>query len=223
MKNLNKREIPFERVLFFSDAIVAIAITLLALDLKLQLPEEHHLTFQDLLLPWKNYVAFFLSFINIASFWRTHHQMYVYIHKMDERTMSYNIVWLFFIVALPFSTSVLSTHFGDSAAIFLYSLNIFALTLFQNFIWDSAEGKEGFINGEKIADKQREHFRIMFNLDMLNGLLCIILSFFVPKIAFFLLFFKIPVLFFVTIYITNQKRKDAKANKKAKKSFRDEL
>ena len=42
------------------------------------MPEDHHLTFRDLLLPWKNYVAFFLAFINIASFWRTHHEIYGY-------------------------------------------------------------------------------------------------------------------------------------------------
>ena len=91
MRDLKKKEIPFERVLFFSDAIVAIAITLLALDLKLEFPEDHHLSFGDLLAPWKNYLAFLLSFINIASFWRTHHRMYAYIRMMDERTMSYNI------------------------------------------------------------------------------------------------------------------------------------
>src|SRR6185295_14267571 len=113
MRESKRKEIPFERVLFFSDAIVAIAITLLALDLKLELPEDHHLTFNDLLLPWKNYLAFLLSFINIASFWRTHHQVYTYIHKMNGRTMTYIICWLFFIVTLPFSTGVLSTHFGD--------------------------------------------------------------------------------------------------------------
>ena len=216
MNDVNKKEIPFERVLFFSDAIVAIAITLLALDLRLQVPDGHHLTFNDLLLPWKNYLAFFLSFINIASFWRTHHQMYTYIHKMNERTMSYNIGWLFFIVTLPFCTSVLSTHFGDSAAIFLYGLNIFALSVFQNSIWDSADIKQDFIDTEKVSDEERKRFRLMFNFDMFNGLLCIILSFFMPTLAFFLLFFKIPVLFFATIYIASQRRKDVKAKKEKK-------
>jgi hypothetical protein len=48
---------------------------------------------------------------------------------------------------------------------------------------------------------------------MVNGLACIILSFFVPKIAFFFLFFKIPVLFFMTFYIANQRRKDVNAKK----------
>jgi uncharacterized membrane protein len=213
MTEMKKSEVPFERVLFFSDAVVAIAITLLALDLKLQLPPDHHLTFRDLLLPWKNYLAFVLSFVNIANFWRTHHRMYTHIHKMTGRTMVYNICWLFFIVALPFSTSLLSTHFGDSAAIFLYCVNIFALSVCQNAIWDSADVKPDFINPEKLTDEDRQRFRIMFNLDMVNGLLCIILSFFVPKATFFILFFKVPVIFFATIYIVNQRRKDVKAKR----------
>jgi uncharacterized membrane protein len=213
MNSMKKSEVPFERVLFFSDAIVAIAITLLALDLKLQLPEGHHLTFQDLLLPWKSYLAFLLSFINIANFWRTHHRMYSYIHKMNDRTMIYNICWLFFIITLPFSTGLLSTHFGDSASIFLYSLNIFALSVCQNAIWDSGDVKPDFIDPDKLSDQERQRFRIMFNLDMVNGLICIVLSFFVPKITFFILFFKIPVIFFASIYIVNQRRKDVKAKR----------
>lgn len=213
MSDIKKKEIPFERVLFFCDAIVAIAITLLALNLKLELPAGQHLHFKDLLSPWKNYLAFILSFINIASFWRRHHQMYTYIHKMNEMALFYNICWLFFIITLPFSTSLLSTHFGDSAAIFLYSVNILALSIFQNFIWDSAEVRHGYIDTEKLSDKERQRFRIMFNLDMVNGLLCVILSFFLPVLTFFLLFFKIPVIFFITIYIANQRRKGTKSIK----------
>ena len=213
MSDIQKKEIPFERVLFFSDAIVAIAITLLALNLKLELPEGHHLTFQDLLLPWKNYLAFLLSFINIASIWRQHHRMYTYIHKMNEYAMAYNIFWLFFIIILPFSTSLLSTHFGDSAAIFLYSLNIFALSIFQKLIWDSADIKNSYIDSEKISGEERSRLRIMFNFDMANGLICVILSFFVPKTTFFLLFFKIPILFFMMLYIAGQRREDARTRR----------
>jgi len=203
-----KKELPYERILFFSDAIVAIAITLLALDLKLDVPADRSITFQDLLVPWRNYLAFFLSFINIANFWRTHHQMYTYIHKMDERTMSYTIGWLFFIVILPFSTSVLSNHFGDPPAIFLYSLNILALSVMQNAIWDSADRKKDFVDAEKLSGEYRKRYRLLFNFDMANGLLCVVLSFFMPKVAFFVLFFKIPVLFLMGFYIASQRRKE---------------
>src|ERR1700759_1579424 len=101
MADSEKKELGFERFIFFSDAIVAIAITLLALELKIEAPLDHHITFSDLLEPWKKYLAFILSFINIAGFWRTHHLSFSYIKKIDEKMLVMNLAWLFFIVILP--------------------------------------------------------------------------------------------------------------------------
>lgn len=50
--------------------------------------------------------------------------------------------------------------------------------------------------------------RIMFNPDMLNGLVAIILSFFAPMLAFIPLFFKIPLLIFIYFYIATVRRKE---------------
>lgn len=217
MNDIKKSEIPFERVLFFSDAVVAIAITLLALDLKLNLSENQHLTFRDLLEPWKIYIAFILSFINIAFFWKNHHQMYTYIHKMNERGMNYNLIWLFFIITLPFATNVLSTHFGDSAAVFLYSLNIFALSICHYLIWRNADKQKDYIDHNLLSDIERKRYELIFKLDIGNSLICLILSFFLPQIAFFFLFFKIPIFLFMTIYIAKERRKMVKHVKIEKK------
>ncbi len=210
MKEYIEKEISFERVLFFSDAIVAIAITLLALDLKLDVRQEHSLTFKDLLLPWQNYLAFVLSFINIAGFWRTHHDFFIFIKKIDERLLFFNICWLFFIVTLPFSTSVLSAHFGDAPAVFLYSLNVFLLSVFQNCIWDYASLKNDFTNKDKLSKNEQmsSRMRLMMNLDMINGLIALIVSFFLPRTAFFLLFFKVPLFVSATFLIARQRRKE---------------
>ena len=127
---------------------------------------------------------------------------------MDEKMMALNTGWLFFIVTLPFSTGLLSTHFGDAHAVFLYSCNVFFLSVFQNFIWGYAGNQEGFTDKDKLS--MNEHLegriRLMLNLDMLNGLIALVMSFFLPKTAFFLLFFKVPLFIFATIFIAAQRR-----------------
>src|SRR4051812_17594080 len=133
---MKEKNISLERVLFFSDAVVAIAITLLALDLKMDHVKHKHLEFSDFLLIWKSGIAFILSFINIASFWRNHHRFFEHIKKMDQRLLSINVLWLFFIVLLPFSTTLVSAYFNDTPAMFAYCLNIFMISALQNFIWD---------------------------------------------------------------------------------------
>lgn len=214
MKDFIKREIAFERVIFFSDAIVAIGITLLALNLKLEIPPDRHVSFYDLLLPWRNYLAFILSFINIAGFWRTHHNTFLYIYKMDDRMMFLNICWLFLIVTLPFATTLVSTHFAEPPVIFLYSMNILGLAIFQNTMWDYADARN-YIDREKLPEVDRSRFRLIFNLDMINSLICVILSFFLPTIAFVFLFFKLPMLLFAAFYLTGQRRKQFMPDRKS--------
>jgi uncharacterized membrane protein len=207
VKDFIKKEVAFERVIFFSDAIVAIAITLLALNLKLDLPPGNRVSFSDLLLPWRNYLAFILSFINIAGFWRIHHNAFVHIYKMDDRMMFLNICWLFLIVTLPFATTLVSAHFAATPVILLYSMNVFGLAIFQNSIWDYADTRN-YIDREKLAETARRRFRLIFNLDMINGLTCVILSFFFPTLAFIFLFFKLPMFLFATFYLAGKRKKD---------------
>lgn len=217
MREYVKKEIAFERVLFFSDAVVAIAMTLLALELRIDLPEDHHITFKDLLLPWHIYLAFVLSFINVSSFWRLHHDFFTYIHKMDQKMMAMNTGWLFCIVTLPFCTTLLSEHFGDSPPIFLYCLNFLCISIFQNAIWDYADAQEGFIKKDEMPAEHQERLKIMLNLDMLNGLIALAVSFFYPRLAFILLFFKLPIFVFFALYIGGKRRRDLRGEGKGRK------
>ncbi len=189
-----ERNLQLERLVFFSDAVVAIAITLLALDIKIEPTPSGHLSFSDILGEWKVFAAFLLSFINIANFWKTHHAFFAHISRIDERLLWYNIIWLFFIVTLPFSTSLVSAYFFDTPAIFLYSLNTFLIAVFQNFIWDYASDNARFLKRNSIPDSMISQFRLFCNLDMLNALLAIGLSFVNPPLAFFSLFTKLPLI-----------------------------
>ena len=70
---MEQKNLSLERLVFFSDAVVAIAITLLALDIRVGPTPTGRLHFSDIAELWKPLLAFVLSFFNIANFWRTHH------------------------------------------------------------------------------------------------------------------------------------------------------
>lgn len=97
-----------DRLIFFSDAVVAIAITLLAIDLPV--PAGHTLS-----MFWSSvqdnadrYLAFLVSFAAIAAAWGDHHDAFRYTRRMDQRLRSLNMGWLLMIVITPFATKLLT-------------------------------------------------------------------------------------------------------------------
>ena len=105
-----EKNLELDRLVFFSDAVVAIAITLLALDLRFE-PGRADISFNDIAILWPRFAAFTLSFVLIAVFWKIHHEFFFFIRKIDSTLLWYNIFWLFFIVILPFSTTLVSGYF----------------------------------------------------------------------------------------------------------------
>lgn len=186
-----------ERLVFFSDAVIAIAITLLALEL--HIPHGHEkLTFSIVWNQWPSIATFTLSFVNIANFWRMHHNFFRYITGIDERTVVINLAWLFFLVLLPFSTSTLGTYFGQRVATTMYAANILLITTCQNFIWDYSERSK--LIDESESEGLLRRYRWFCNLDMLNAVACLVISWFFPISGFILLFFKVPFAFFAGLY-----------------------
>ncbi len=99
-----------ERMVFFSDAVVAIAMTLLALELPVPTGasmSEVLAFFQD---HRDEYLAFALSFVVIAIHWTSHHRLFRWIFRMDDRLRFLNFCWLFTIVITPFATDLLSVQ-----------------------------------------------------------------------------------------------------------------
>jgi uncharacterized membrane protein len=99
-----------DRLVAFSDAVVAIAITLLALDL----PVPTGATMSEFLHSVGNnidrYIAFLISFVVIAAAWRRYHAVFRYIERVDAQIRNYNVLWLLMIILNPFATRLLTTH-----------------------------------------------------------------------------------------------------------------
>jgi TMEM175 potassium channel family protein len=100
-----------ERLIFFSDAVVAIAITLLAFTLP-SLPVGTSATtnsdvWHSLTGHGSAYLAFVISFVVIGSHWRSHHRLFRSVQRLDPTITTLNMIWLFLIVVQPYATRVL--------------------------------------------------------------------------------------------------------------------
>ena len=197
---MEDRNLQLDRLVFFSDAVVAIAITLLALDLRLPRPAPAHLHLADVVAQWRTFAAFLLSFLNIAQFWKTHHNFYAHIRRIDERLLWLNIGWLLFIILLPFTTTLVSAYFFDSPAIAIYCANTLLIAVCQNFIWDYVADRPDFLKPNSLHRLGNFRFRIYCNLEMLNAAVAIFVALFSPAVAFVLLFAKIPMIVSVWLF-----------------------
>lgn len=99
---------PVERLIFFSDAAVAIAITLLILPLMDGVADaaKQHLNTADYLKDNAAALgAFALSFVLIARFWRSHHRLFTDVEREVPGLFWLNMAWLLAVVFLPVATA----------------------------------------------------------------------------------------------------------------------
>jgi uncharacterized membrane protein len=130
------RGIAAERLTFFSDAVVAIAITLLALDLPL--PEGA--TSADLLRSLgdhqSEYISFLISFAVIGGHWRAYHRLFHYVTTLSGGLIRLSFGWLLMQVIMPFATKVIGEDGAFEFRFVFYALvQVVALTLFLLMTW----------------------------------------------------------------------------------------
>jgi uncharacterized membrane protein len=128
-----------DRLEIFSDAVIAIAITLLVLDIKVPNSKDGQL-FHDLVHRWPSYVAYVLSFAIIGIMWVSHHSMFERIHRVDRGLLFINLWLLLGIAFLPFPTALLAEYGRQSgsnshAAAAVYSGTMMFIGLAFLAIW----------------------------------------------------------------------------------------
>jgi uncharacterized membrane protein len=125
------RERGVERLIMFSDAVFAIAMTLLVLDLRVPLIPSSLSTdatnsqlARDLANLAPAYFAYVLSFTVIAVYWRAHHRKFLAIERVDDGLVVLNLLFLLSVSFLPFPTSVLSRYGNTVVATVLYACSM---------------------------------------------------------------------------------------------------
>jgi uncharacterized membrane protein len=123
-----------ERTMAFSDGVFAIAITLLVLPLTDAEIDGDHVA-RSLLTLLPTLLAFALSFAVIGRYWILHHFTLDRLARADGTLLVLNLVYLAFIVVLPFPTSVLGEHGPGTTSVLLYAVNLIAIGITSLALW----------------------------------------------------------------------------------------
>ena len=130
----------FERVVFFSDAVFAIVITLLVLELKVPHINEHsEPALQRALFNLLPRVAgFVVSFLIIGMVWFEHHRIFRYIADYDAGLLWRNLLLLLCVSFVPFPTALFSENFWSRTAFILYTASFGGAAIAKLLIWRHA-------------------------------------------------------------------------------------
>jgi uncharacterized membrane protein len=130
-----------DRIVFFSDAVFAIAITILVLDIRVpyglspaELPAE-------VLGLWPKYLSYVVSFLVLAIYWQAHHRVFRPIRGYDGTLVWLNFLFLMAVAFLPFPTSLLGEYSGEQVSVVIYAANAAVASLLLSAIsWYAGRG-----------------------------------------------------------------------------------
>jgi uncharacterized membrane protein len=143
----------------FSDGVLAIAITLLVLDLRL--PDEPDRSLGTLLArQWPSYLAYVVSFVVIGIMWVNHHALFRRVAQIDRTLLFLNLALLLFIAALPFPTAVAADGLrrgGSDASIAMlaYSVTLVLISLAFLAVWAHIVRTPGILHQPFPAEARR--------------------------------------------------------------------
>jgi uncharacterized membrane protein len=134
----SERDPRLERLLFLSDGVYAIALTLLAVELVL--PESaadlHGGALLDSLLEsWPRVLAFLISFTVIANFWVGHNVLFQHVRRFDGGLMWLALLQLLCVAFIPYPTSVIGQHIVDPVAQQFYFATLLLTGLVMATLW----------------------------------------------------------------------------------------
>lgn len=145
-----------ERLVFFSDAVFAIAVTLLALDIRLPVVQEPLTNAElarTLLGMWPKYVGYGFSFLAVGMIWIGHHRKFRHIQRYDGVFLLLNLFFLMVIAFIPFPSAVI-IEYGNRTATIFYALVIALAGILSTILWWYASHQKRLVDPQ-MDDQQR--------------------------------------------------------------------
>jgi uncharacterized membrane protein len=189
-----------DRLLALTDGVVAIALTLLVLQLQvpaLKLADENSASdlWQALNIDGSELTSYLVSFLIIAQFWLVHHRAMRGMRGHSEGLAWRNFGFLLALTLMPFTSDLIGRYGSNPVAITLFGLNLALISLSSQWIVLYATHHNLVEDGHRSAhDELTAHIRVALVLCIIG--LSILLAWTVPaeaKYVWILFLFTSPV------------------------------
>jgi uncharacterized membrane protein len=200
LHNELKKEFQLERMILFSDAVFAIAITLLAIELKvpaiLHDVTDHKLA-ESLLELTPKFIGFLISFLIIGQYWTIHHRLFGFVVNFNLRLLWLNLFFLLAVILMPFTSAFYSeyiTYFIKTPVI-LYISNISFLGIMNYTMWRYVSNPKHRLS-EGLAKPVANYFSIRAIIVPVIFILMAFVYFIFPRVAVWM-----PMLIPLTLWL----------------------
>lgn len=190
----NTFDLDVKRIQGLSDAIFAVAMTILILDVNIPTDLQHRNLIGFLIheiIPALS--VYFVSFIILGAYWVDSHFHHHLLFKTDRTSSWFNILFLMFICTIPFSARFLSKYRREELSIIVYCLNLTCANI-MHFLMLKHAWKSHYIKPH-ISSELYRTMKVRIILPAVMYMTIILLSFFTA--SWVRLFFSIPLIFHI--------------------------
>jgi uncharacterized membrane protein len=180
------------RIETFSDGVFCIAVTLLSIEIGVELHGDvtNAGLQKALLAKWPICLAYVISFINVLLAWIGHHGLFKMLHKSDNSIMITNGLLLMLVALVPFPTKTLGEFLltgGFKTAVIFYTAYFVLISIAFRLLWYAATRKTGILMNDITAALIKQTTRneniglicnaIIFGVAFINPWIALALSF----------------------------------------------
>ncbi len=175
------------RIEAFSDGIFCVAITLLAIDIGVEVKDNitNAQLEKSLLKLWPYYLAYFLSFVNVLLAWIGHHGLFKNLKSTDNFLMISNGMLLMLVALLPFPTKTLGLYLNTDAiktAVGFYTGYFVIISLALRLLWYAASHKRNLLIND-LTEQQIKQITRNENIGLVTNIIITAVAFINPWIA----------------------------------------
>ncbi len=137
----------------FTDGVMAIIITIMVLEIKV----PHGDGWADIVSLWPKFLSYILSFVYVGIYWNNHHHTMQTVHSINGRTLWTNLILLFFLSLLPFSSGWIGENHFSKIPMLFFGLNLLLCAVsYKLFVGNllAHHGKDSLI--AQALDKDRK-------------------------------------------------------------------